>query len=73
MIERERMHGLIDQLFDLRKEIQSSFIPEASKRHFSNAKKEILLGIRNIIDNKINIIESEEKENVTGKKIVIDD
>ncbi len=38
-----------------------SFIPEESKKHLKNAKKEFLLALRSILDKKIEEIEKPKK------------
>lgn len=38
-----------------------SFVPEDSKKHLKNAKKEFLLALRSILDKKIEEIEKPKK------------
>lgn len=39
-----------------------SFIPEETKKHIKNARKEILLALRSIIDKRIEELERDKKE-----------
>lgn len=54
-------------------EIFSLFLPKEAVGHLFKAKKEILLGLRSIIDAKIAALEKiEEKKGVKKKKINIE-
>ena len=46
----------------------SLFVPKETVGHLINAKKEMLLGLRSIIDAKIKALEKMEEKKVTKKK-----
>ncbi len=46
----------------------SLFVPNETIGHLVNAKKEMLLGLRSIIDAKIKALEKMEEKKVTKKK-----
>lgn len=39
-----------------------SFVPEETKKHIKNARKEILLALKSVIEKKIEELEKEKKE-----------
>ncbi len=39
-----------------------SFVPEETKKHINNARKEVLLALKSIIEKKIEKLEKEKKE-----------
>ena len=49
-------------------ELFSLFIPEKTLHHFFNARKEMLLALRSLIDAKIEALERREKKTTTRKK-----
>lgn len=54
-------------------ELFNLFVPEKTLRHFLNAKKELLLGLRSMIDFKIEAMEKREKKKAEkGKKIKVE-
>lgn len=54
-------------------ELFSLFIPEKAVHHFHNARKEMLLALRSLIDAKIEALEKkEEKKTAKKKKIKIE-
>lgn len=54
-------------------ELFSLFIPEKTVDHILNARKEILLALRSIIDFKIEALEKREKKKASkGKKIKVE-
>jgi hypothetical protein len=54
-------------------ELFSFFVPEKTLHHFFNARREMLLALRSLIDAKIEALEKkEEKKAVKKKKIKID-
>lgn len=79
MIQKETVHRLIDQLFDIRETLQGKMIPQEAQHHFQKAKKEGLLGLQVLIAHKIQQIEKEEKKQFKdqqvpqGKKITIEE
>lgn len=49
------------------------FVPEKTLGHFLNAKKELLLGLRSMIDFKIEAMEKREKKKAEkGRKIKVE-
>lgn len=76
MLQREKVHQLIDHLIEIRKLLQESVISTEAVYHFKMAKKEGLLGIRALLNHEIKKLEVEEKlkeKKVKGQKIVIKD
>lgn len=54
-------------------EVFSFFLPERTVHHFLNARKEMLLALRSLIDAKIEALEKKEKKKTTrGKKIAVE-
>lgn len=54
-------------------EFFSLFIPEGTKAHLLQARKEILLALRSLIDAKIEALEKkQEKKTATKKKIRVE-
>lgn len=49
-------------------EIFSMFLPEKTLDHFFSAKKEMLLGLRSLIDARIEALEKKETRKKTGKE-----
>ncbi|MFQ6071048.1 MAG: hypothetical protein ACE5LC_11075 [Candidatus Aminicenantales bacterium] len=57
---------ILEELFTL-------FLPEKTLRHFNNARKEMLLALRSLIDARIEAFErKEEKRTSRGKKIKVE-
>lgn len=76
MIQKETVHCLVDQLFEIGKTLQGKAIPQEAKQHFQKAKREGLLGLQSLIAYKIQEIDNEEKQNqqaTQGKKITIEE
>lgn len=79
MIQKETVHCLIDQWFDIRETLRGKMIPQEAQQHFQKAKKEGLLGLQAIIAHKIQEIEKDEKKQSKdqqvpqGKKITVDE
>ncbi|MGB9667688.1 MAG: hypothetical protein ACPLSJ_00470 [Thermosulfidibacteraceae bacterium] len=48
-----------------------SFVPEESKKHIKNARKEVLLALRAFIDKRIEEIESKKNQEI--KKIEVEE
>jgi len=57
------------QAWDCFCEEMFSFVPEDTKKHLKNARKEFLLAIRGIIDKKIEKLEKEKKKEVKKVKV----
>jgi hypothetical protein len=77
MIQKETVHRLIDQLFEIRETFQGKMIPQEAKQHFQKAKKERLLGLQVLIAHSIQEIEKDEMKTKDqqvpqGKKIDIE-
>ena len=49
-------------------ELFSLFIPEKTLHHFFNARREMLLALRSLIDAKIEALEKREERKTTKKK-----
>ncbi len=63
---REIRISIPEELFNL-------FVPEKTLGHFLNAKKELLLGLRSMIDFKIEAMEKREKKKAEkGRKIKVE-
>lgn len=78
MIQKETVHRLIDQLFEIRETFPGKMIPQEAQQHFQKAKKERLLGLQVLIAHSILEIEKGEKKQSKdqqvpqGKKIDIE-
>ena len=59
---RERIHHLIDDLFDLRDFLLPRGCRSAGRSHFCRSCREALLGIRAIVDDTLDRLEEEEAE-----------
>lgn len=59
---REKLHRLIDDMFELREAVIGEKIPAEARRHFRSARKEALLGARAMIDHALSRLEKEEEE-----------
>jgi hypothetical protein len=59
---RERMHHLVDALFDLHDSVLAGWRPPAARRHFRAARREALLGLRAVLDNAVRRLEEAEAE-----------
>jgi len=46
-----------------------SFVPEETKRHLKNARKEVLLAVKSVIEKKIEELEKEGKKEVKKVKV----
>ena len=53
-------------------ELFTLFLPEKTIHHFYNARKEMLLALRALIDAKIEALEKKEKKAARGKKIKVE-
>jgi hypothetical protein len=54
-------------------ELLNLFVPEKILGHFLNAKKELLLGLRSMIDFKIEAMEKREKKKAEkGRKVKVE-
>ncbi|RAL26442.1 hypothetical protein [Thermoflavimicrobium daqui] len=75
MIERKKLHNIIDFLYDLREKAEQTAIPPQAKKHFKNAHKEQLLGVRACLDQMINRLDEKEKDSKRKavQKIQIDE
>lgn len=77
MIQKETVHRLIDQLFEIGKTLQGKTIPQEVQQHFQKAKKEGLLGLQSLIAYKIQEIDSYKKKQPQqvpqAKKITIEE
>ena len=49
-------------------ELFSLFVPQKTLHHFFNARKEMLLALRSLIDAKIEVLEKKEEKTTTKKK-----
>ncbi|MGM7722908.1 hypothetical protein [Metabacillus sp. Hm71] len=76
MIQKETVHRLIDQLFEICETLHGKMIPQEAQQHFQKAKKEKLLGLQALIAHSIQEIEKNEKKQdqqaPQGKKIDIE-
>ncbi|MFN3505404.1 MAG: hypothetical protein ACK4Y7_04255 [Caldimicrobium sp.] len=59
----------LTQAWDLFLEDLFSFVPEQSKVHLKNAKKELLLAMKSAIEEKIAQIEKTEKKEIKKVKV----
>lgn len=60
-MNRERLHGVIDMLLDMRE----SLLPQAPREamtHFRNARRESLLGVRVLVEHALEKLEAEEQK-----------
>lgn len=57
------------QAWDLFLEDLFSFVPEKSKVHFKNVKKELLLAMKSVIEEKISQLEKTEKKEIKKIKV----
>lgn len=62
MLQRERAHALVDKLFDLRDSLVGKAVPPAAARHFRAARREALLGIRELVDHALMALDAEGPE-----------
>jgi hypothetical protein len=59
---RDRIHHLVDNLFDFRESVLSYWRPPEARRHFRTARWEALLGLRAVLDKAVTRLEKEEAE-----------
>jgi hypothetical protein len=59
---RDRIHHLVDNLFDFRESVLAYWRPPEARRHFRAARREALLGLRAVVDNAVTRLEKEEAE-----------
>jgi len=57
------------QAWDALLEDLFSFVPEETKKHLKNARKEVLLAVKSVIEKKIEELEKEGKKEVKKVKI----
>lgn len=60
-MNRERLHGLIDTVLDLRESILPQ-VPKEAKAHFRNARRESLLGVKALVEHHLEKLEAEERQ-----------
>ncbi len=60
----------LGKAFEALLEDLTSFVPEKSKEHLKNARKEMLLALKEVIEKKIEELEKPKKE---LKKIVVEE
>jgi hypothetical protein len=59
---RDQIHTLVDDLFDLHSSLlPSKRFPEA-RGHFRSARREVLPGVRSVLDSALKRIEKQEAE-----------
>jgi hypothetical protein len=59
---RDRIHHLVDDLFDLHGSPLTFWLPPEARRHCRAARREALLSLRAVLDNTVNRLEREEAE-----------
>ena len=62
MMQREQAHALVDRLFDLRDSLVGKAVPPAAARHFRAARREALLGIRELVDHALAAMGAQDPE-----------
>jgi hypothetical protein len=59
---RDRIHHLVNDLFDLHDSVLACWRPPETRRHFRAARREALLGLRAVLDNAVTRLEKQEAE-----------